>query len=169
MRPVSWRAANWNSTFSKVNNLQSTCRCLSHHSSFQSSPPKNYLHHSKRSLSVRTDESFFRWNRQADWLIDVDTLKIEHYPHQAKVSLFLIREETMFESCIQTNDVVIRQEDDERLTIADDKRLVNYAIVDGTEISFFKGSDYESYKQSPILTMDWSFVNWILSTDVVLV
>lgn len=60
----------------------------------------------------------------------------------------------MFEFLIQTNDVVIRREDDERLTIADDKRLVDYAIVDGTEISFFKGSDYESYKQNPTLTMD---------------
>ncbi|CAF0953976.1 unnamed protein product, partial [Didymodactylos carnosus] len=42
---------------------------------------------------------------------EFDTLKIEHYPHQAK-----------------TNDVVIRREDDEQFLIADDKTLRDYKI-----------------------------------------
>ncbi|CAF1091436.1 unnamed protein product [Rotaria sp. Silwood1] len=66
-----------------------------------------------------------------------DTLKIEHYPHQAK-----------------SNDVVIRRDGDERLIIEDDKHLCDYNIVDGTDIAFFKRSDYELYKQNPDLVMD---------------
>ncbi|CAF4199018.1 unnamed protein product [Rotaria sordida] len=66
-----------------------------------------------------------------------DTLKIEHYPHQAK-----------------SNDVVIRRDSDEQLIIEDAKRLCDYNIIDGTEIAFFKRSDYELYKQNPDLVMD---------------
>lgn len=49
---------------------------------------------------------------------------------------------------------MIRTDEDERLIIADDKRLCDYNIVDGTEIAFFKRSDYEIYKQNPDLIMD---------------
>ncbi|CAF1052575.1 unnamed protein product [Rotaria sordida] len=66
-----------------------------------------------------------------------DTLKIEHYPHQAK-----------------SNDVVIRRDSDEQLIIEDAKCLCDYNIIDGTEIAFFKRSDYELYKQNPDLVMD---------------
>jgi hypothetical protein len=54
----------------------------------------------------------------------------------------------------QTNDLVMRCEEDDRLVIADDKRLVDYNVVDGTEITFFKRSDYELYKQNSELLMD---------------
>ncbi|CAF0875842.1 unnamed protein product [Adineta steineri] len=66
-----------------------------------------------------------------------DTLKIEHYPHQSK-----------------SNDVVIRRDGDDRLIIEDDKHLCDYNIVEGTEIAFFKYSDYEVYKKNPAMTMD---------------
>ena len=47
-----------------------------------------------------------------------------------------------------------RRDGDEELTIDDDKRLCDYHIVDGTEISFFKLGDYEIYKQNPDMVMD---------------
>ncbi len=49
---------------------------------------------------------------------------------------------------------MIRRDGDEQLIIGDDKRLCDYNIVDGTEIAFFKRSDYEIYKQNPDLLMD---------------
>jgi hypothetical protein len=49
---------------------------------------------------------------------------------------------------------VIRRDGDERLIIEDDKCLRDYNIVDGTDIAFFKRSDYEIYKQNPDLVMD---------------
>jgi len=55
---------------------------------------------------------------------------------------------------IQSNDVVIRRDGDDRLIIADDKCLRDYNIVDGTEIAFFKYSDYQVYKENPDLIMD---------------
>ncbi|CAF1177351.1 unnamed protein product [Adineta ricciae] len=70
-------------------------------------------------------------------ILHLDTLKIEHYPHQAK-----------------SNDVTIRRDGDDRLIIEDDKHLCDYNVVDGTEIAFFKRSDYEIYKEKPDLVMD---------------
>jgi hypothetical protein len=49
---------------------------------------------------------------------------------------------------------VIRRDGDEELIIKDDKHLCDYHIVNGTEIAFFKHSDYEIYKQNPDLTLD---------------
>ncbi len=49
---------------------------------------------------------------------------------------------------------MIRRDGDEQFIITDDKRLCDYHIVDGTEIAFFKFSDYEIYKQNTDLTMD---------------
>jgi len=49
---------------------------------------------------------------------------------------------------------VIRRDNDEQLIIDDDKHLCDYHIVDGTEIAFFKRSDFEVYKQDPDLVMD---------------
>jgi hypothetical protein len=49
---------------------------------------------------------------------------------------------------------VIRRDGDERFIIDDNKHLCDYNIVDGTEIAFFKHSDYEVYKQNPDLVMD---------------
>ncbi|UJR22539.1 hypothetical protein I4U23_025588 [Adineta vaga] len=66
-----------------------------------------------------------------------DTLKIEHYPHQAK-----------------SNDVTVRRDGDDRFIIEDDKRLCDYNVVNGTEIAFFKRSDYEIYKKNPDLLID---------------
>ncbi len=59
-----------------------------------------------------------------------------------------------FKYFFKSNDVVIRRDGDERLIIEDDKRLCDYNITDGTEIAFFKRSDYEVYKQNPDLVMD---------------
>lgn len=66
-----------------------------------------------------------------------DTLKIEHFPHQAK-----------------TNELAIRLDGDERLIIEDEKHLSDYGVVNETEICFFKSTDYEIYKKNPMLKLD---------------
>ena len=57
-------------------------------------------------------------------------------------------------SSIQTNDLVVRREDNDQLLIEDNRHLSEYNVVDGTEIAFFKRSDYELYLKNPVLAMD---------------
>lgn len=61
-----------------------------------------------------------------------DTLKIQHQPHGFK-----------------TNDPVINKDNDDELILKLDKSLKECGVVNETEISLFKMSDYLQYKKNP--------------------